>query len=218
MLREEMFARWRKLWEDRGAPQSPVIDAAFERLYALYSDPLRGYHNLVHIKFCLDEYENVKHLARHRHSLAAAIWWHDVIYDPKRGDNEEKSMQFARDEMLHFGESPHFINKVCGIIMATVHSGGVIDPDQQLMCDIDLAGLGTPDFEIMRANSRGIRHEYAHVPEDVYIAKRGEILTEFAKRPSLFYTPHFRAAYDKQAKENLLREIGELPELAKLAA
>jgi predicted metal-dependent HD superfamily phosphohydrolase len=100
--------------------------------------------------------------------------------------------------------------------MATIHAGGVIDPDQQLMCDIDLASLGTPDWNVMCANSRGIRKEYAHVPQDVYVQKRGEILGGFADRESLYYTPHFRGLYTERAKSNIRREIAILPELAKL--
>ncbi len=215
-LHDELLARWRKLWDDRGTPRTPDIDAAFERLWLLYSDPERGYHNIEHIKFCLDEFDTVQRLSRHRFALEAAIWWHDVIYDPRRPDNEEKSMRFATNEMLLLGESPHFIARVSGIIMATIHAGGVIDPDQQLMCDIDLASLGTPDFEIMCSNSRGIRKEYAHVPHDVYVQRRGEILSGFADRESLYYTPHFRGLYTERAKSNIRREIAILPELAKL--
>ncbi|MBP9757579.1 MAG: N-methyl-D-aspartate receptor NMDAR2C subunit [Candidatus Pacebacteria bacterium] len=214
-LRHGMLARWRRLWIDRAAPDPTMTDEAFERLYLLYTDPARGYHGLDHIRFCLDEFETVRHLARHKHALEAAIWWHDVIYDPKRGDNEQKSMEFAEQELVSFGESPHFIAKVSGNIMATVHKGGIIDTDQQLICDIDLAGLGTPNFEIMRANSRGIRKEYSFYPEADYVKGRTAILNGFADRDSMYYTPHFRAKYTEQAKQNIRREVAELPELAK---
>lgn len=215
-MRHEMLARWRRLWIDRAAPDPKMTDAAFERLYALYTDPARGYHDIAHIKFCLDEFETVRHLARHKYAVEAAIWWHDVIYDPTRNDNEEQSMKMAEQELVSFGESPHFMAKVGGIIMATVHKGGVIDPDQQLMCDIDLASLGTPSWETVCANSRGIRKEYAHVPEDVYVQRRSEILTGFADRESMYYTPSFRGRYSVQARVNIRREVEHLVELSKL--
>ena len=214
-LRDHMLARWRRLWINRAADPA-MTDAAFERLYALYSDPARGYHDLAHIKFCLDEFDTVRHLARHKHSVEAAIWWHDVIYDPTRGDNEERSALMAEQELASFGEAFGFMKRVYDIIMATVHKGGIVDPDQQLMCDIDLASLGTSSWETVCANSRGIRKEYAHVPEKLYVEKRSEILTGFALRESMYYTPHFREKYSARAKDNILREVAILPTLAKL--
>ena len=67
-----------------------------EELTAAYSAPNRHYHNLAHIQDCLDQLARVDGLsASERAILEAAIWWHDVVYDPARSDNEELSAQLA---------------------------------------------------------------------------------------------------------------------------
>ena len=102
MLREEMFARWLKLWDERGTPRTAAIDAAFDRLYMLYTDPERGYHNLEHIKFCLDEYDTVRHLSRHKFSLEAAIWWHIEQVTPSRARLASSSVPVAISAKLEW--------------------------------------------------------------------------------------------------------------------
>ena len=58
--------------------------------------PDRHYHNLAHIRDCLVELAHVDGLSdAEREILTEAIWWHDVVYDPTRSDNEELSAQLA---------------------------------------------------------------------------------------------------------------------------
>src|SRR5262245_40831373 len=67
-----------------------------EQLIAAYTAPGRHYHNLAHIEDCLAALARVEDLSpRERDILTEAIWWHDVVYDATRGDNEELSAQLA---------------------------------------------------------------------------------------------------------------------------
>ncbi len=71
-----------------------------EDLIAAYAAPVRHYHNLAHIQDCLGQLARVDALsASERAILEAAIWWHDVVYDPTRSDNEELSAQLAEQNL-----------------------------------------------------------------------------------------------------------------------
>src|SRR5260370_5522098 len=63
---------------------------------AAYGARGRHYHNLTHIEDCLGALAGVKNLAAaEREILTEAIWWHDVVYDSTRSDNEEQSARLA---------------------------------------------------------------------------------------------------------------------------
>src|SRR5439155_9654945 len=71
-----------------------------EQLAAAYTAPGRHYHNLTHIEDCLGALARVENLsALDREILSAAIWWHDVVYDATRADNEELSAQLAEQHV-----------------------------------------------------------------------------------------------------------------------
>ncbi len=83
---------------------------------------------------------------------------------------------------------------------------GVSETDMAIMLDIDLSILGKPwkQYDEYRKN---IRQEYVKVPWGIYAPKRAGILSNFLKRPQLFYFPFFFDQYEQQARTNLEREI-----------
>ncbi len=66
-----------------------------------YSEPQRAYHTLTHIAHMLGLVEQYQSRLCHHTNVALATWFHDVIYEPKRNDNEEASRdlwcEFARE-------------------------------------------------------------------------------------------------------------------------
>jgi predicted metal-dependent HD superfamily phosphohydrolase len=71
-----------------------------EDLVAAYNAPGRHYHNLAHIEDCLAALARVDNLSvAEREILSEAIWWHDVVYDATRTDNEELSAQLAEQHV-----------------------------------------------------------------------------------------------------------------------
>lgn len=68
-----------------------------------YTSSGLAYHNLEHIAACLSLLEEYKHLASGYNQVEVALWYHDVVYDPKQKDNEEKSAALARDHLLRMG-------------------------------------------------------------------------------------------------------------------
>jgi len=60
------------------------------------------------------------------------------------------------------------------------------------------------------AYAAAIRQEFIHVPERDYRAGRAKVLGQFAARPVIFPDTAFAARYDRQARENLARELASL--------
>jgi predicted metal-dependent HD superfamily phosphohydrolase len=177
-----------------------------EELVAAYTAPGRHYHNLAHIEDCLGALARVEDLSSlERDTLSEAIWWHDVVYDPTRADNEELSARLAEQ---HVRED---LRQEVGRLIRLTRTHDV-QPDDRLgaiLISIDLSILGAEPARY-DAYAAAIRQEFIHVPEADYRAGRAKVLSQFARRPVIFPDAAFAARYDRQARENLARELASL--------
>jgi predicted metal-dependent HD superfamily phosphohydrolase len=177
-----------------------------DELVAAYTAPGRHYHNLTHIEDCLGALGGVDHLsAAEREILTEAIWWHDVIYDATRSDNEELSARLAEQHIR-----PDLRQEVGRLIRLT--KAHQVEPEDRLgaiLISIDLSILGAEPARY-DAYAAAIRTEFAHVPERDYRAGRAKVLSQFAVRPVIFPDAGFAGRYDRQARENLARELASL--------
>jgi predicted metal-dependent HD superfamily phosphohydrolase len=177
-----------------------------DELIAAYTAPGRHYHNLKHIEDCLGVLAGVDGLsAVEREILGTAIWWHDVIYDPTRPDNEELSAQLAEQ---HVG--PDLGQEVGRLIRLT--KSHQVEPEDRLgaiLISIDLSILGAEPAQY-DAYAAAIRKEFAHVGDRDYRSGRAKVLSQFAARPVIFPDAVFARRYDRQARENLARELASL--------
>jgi predicted metal-dependent HD superfamily phosphohydrolase len=177
-----------------------------EELVAAYTAPSRHYHNLTHIEDCLDALASVDNLSPlDREILSEAIWWHDVVYDATRSDNEELSARLAEQ---HVRED---LRQEVGRLIRLTKTHNV-QPDDRLgaiLISIDLSILGAAPARY-DAYAAAIRQEFIHVPEADYRVGRARVLSQFAARPVIFPDAAFAAKYDRQARENLARELASL--------
>jgi predicted metal-dependent HD superfamily phosphohydrolase len=177
-----------------------------EDLIAAYTAPGRHYHNLAHIEDCLAALARVQNLSTiEREILSEAIWWHDLIYDAARSDNEELSARLAEQ---HVRED---LRQEVGRLIRLTRTHDV-QPDDRLgaiLISIDLSILGAEPARY-DAYAAAIRQEFIHVPEGDYRAGRAKVLSQFASRPVIFPDAAFAARYDRQARENLARELASL--------
>ena len=185
--------------------------AASEALKARYGEPHRRYHAWAHIEACLAELDQLHGLdGRERRLLEYALWWHDAVYDPRRGDNEEQSAELARTELAGLGEPVEVRDEVARLILLTKgHEVGPGDRLGALLVSIDLAILGAPD-EAYRAYAAAVREEYAFVPEDAFRAGRAAILGRILASPAIYPDPAFAARLEQRARANLAAEIERL--------
>src|SRR5262249_9112881 len=91
--RDGAARRWRRLWRALGSAAAPM--AALDALLAAYAERHRAYHDFAHIRACLRELDRVAASAAHPEEVEVALWFHDAVYDPRRGDNEERSAAWA---------------------------------------------------------------------------------------------------------------------------
>ncbi len=195
---------WATLMSTLGNPKGS--EAVLKDLLARYSEPHRGYHNLVHIVAMLDELELV---GENDSAVALAIWFHDAVYDPKAKDNEEQSAKLAKDSIKQIGLPDPLDEQVNDLIMDTKHTTVPIDRAAQILVDIDLMVLGKPKKEF-DAYEIGIRKEYEWVPQPDFCAGRSKMLQSFLDRPSIYSTELFRDKYESAARKNLGRSIEQL--------
>jgi predicted metal-dependent HD superfamily phosphohydrolase len=110
-----------------------------DELVAAYTAQGRHYHNLAHIEDCLGALARVDNLsAAEREILVEAIWWHDVVYDATRADNEELSARLAE---AHVRAD---ISREVGRLIRLTRTHQVL-PDDRLgavLISIDLSILG----------------------------------------------------------------------------
>jgi len=182
-----------------------------DELLAAWAEPTRAYHGTTHLIDCLARLDETR---REPPALLveAALWYHDAIYDPHEADNEAQSAGWAARALGGLGVPPGQLDEVARLILLTRYTSPAEDPDGHLVCDIDLAILGRPwhDFQIYEA---AIRSEYAWVPARAYRAARIEVLRAMLARVPLYGTESFRERYERPARENLRRSIGELTAL-----
>jgi predicted metal-dependent HD superfamily phosphohydrolase len=200
--------QWRNFWQSLGARGDAV--ATWQRLHAAYTEAGRAYHDLQHIDHCLKEFAGVRRLADDAKGVEAAIWFHDVIYDPRAKDNEEQSADFADSVLAAAGLSEVFRQRVRALILATKHDRPPADTDAALVVDIDLSILGQSSARYAEFE-RQIRFEYAWVSDVEFAAGRAAILKGFLNREHIFRHEAFAARYEQQARENIAWALARLP-------
>lgn len=200
--------RWTHLWQDLSSagPAEPVYKDIMKR----WSEPHRHYHNLQHLDECLALLDEYKSQAQQPAVLEIALWFHDVIYDPKaHGTNEQQSAELARSTLRAAHISEGIIKQAHQLIMLTQHHLPDDTPEAALMCDIDLAILGQ-NRERFQTYEQAIRAEYAWVPEADYKKGRSQFLKTFLQRPHIYTTPVFQTRFEETARQNLQASIERL--------
>lgn len=190
--------------------EGDAAERAWSSLRSGYSEKNRFYHNLDHIVAMLRRFDEVEPADA---AIEFAIWYHDVVYDPRAADNEEKSADLFRDDLGSILPVA-FVEKVCRLIMATDHrvpSSG--DMDESLIRDIDLSILAEKS-EIYQKYARAIRLEYAHVPDATYREGRARVLRKFLE-DRIFLSDRF-GGMEEDARRNIQEELvildrGDLP-------
>ncbi len=199
--------RWRGFWQRIGARGEPL--PVHDEFVRAYLQPHRAYHNLRHIDDCLRQLDLARDLAESPDAVEMALWFHDVVYEPRAKDNEEKSAEWARRVGRDAGLAGEFATAVEALILATKHDALPATPDARLIVDIDLSILGRsgPDFD---AYEEAIRQEYRWVPDLLFRPGRAKILRAFLARPAIYSTQRFHAHLEQAARKNLERSLVRL--------
>ncbi|WP_201605767.1 hypothetical protein [Psychrobacter immobilis] len=193
------------------------VDRLWQNIVTRYGEPQRAYHTLNHIEQLLVQFENIKQVLSEPHIIALALYYHDVIYDPARSDNELQSAEFAT-EALGFYLSTEQCQQIHALIMMTANHqlDTLVDSDKYndaaYLLDMDLSILGAP-WPIYKQYAKAIRQEYAHVADDNYRDGRTAVLQGLLAHPKLYLTDHYYNQLETQARDNIKRELTSLAAL-----
>jgi len=171
-----------------------------------YNEPHRFYHNMDHIDFMLERGKNL--LNREQY---LAVLFHDIVYDPKRKDNEEKSASLMY-KMLDEGYdtmkecSGEAVDVIANIILDT-RTHKATRPESELVLDLDLLGMGL-DYDTFRINGENIRKEFSHLSDVEWKIGRSHFFRELLKKP-IFITKRF-SHFEEAARKNIKREMESL--------
>lgn len=137
-----------------------------------YSEPHRFYHNLDHISSMCEEANRRGVLTD---ELLLSIFFHDIIYDPKATDNEEKSAELYRDISGH-----SFNSTIFQAILDTKTHKATSELSANL-CDLDLQVLYGGFMDFMDFENK-IFKEYQWVDLTIYKKERIKILANLGVR------------------------------------
>jgi len=201
------LASWRSLWDRLGAtvPSAEVCDDLLRR----YGERHRAYHTRQHLNECLALLDDARSLCVEPDEVAAALWFHDAIYAPRRADNEVRSADWLAHVSTAAGVDHARVARMHALVMATCHDAVPVDQDAQVLVDIDLSILGAP-IERFDKYEQQVRREYRWVPMLIYSSKRAAILAAFLARPRIYSTRRFFDRFETLARDNILRSLSRL--------
>lgn len=203
--------KWRSLFLPKQYDQT-LGDQLFNKLFKNYHSRKRHYHNAEHIINMLKLSDLYAVHLQQKDVVDLAIFYHDVIYNPLRKDNEERSARRAARELkqLHFTKEKIELIKIY-ILATKTHDlqGFSKESDLAYLLDFDLAILGA-DWETYLVYTQNIRKEYHIYPESMYKPGRAKVLQHFLEKPRIYYTNVFYQNSEAKARENLGKELEEL--------
>lgn len=184
----------------------------YEEIEKKYTSNRRHYHNLYHIAALLRFCEQYTGELNNHDVVAFAVFYHDIIYNPLRKDNEPRSAQLAVKRLQALQVPAAAIEQVKLYIEATqthavtaavTHMG-----DLQLFLDFDMSILAA-DWENYEAYTRQVRKEYRIYPDKLYYPGRKKFLEHCLQTEFIFQTEVFRKKYEGVARENIKKELQE---------
>lgn len=194
-----------------------IVEKLFQQVVKAYSAPGRHYHDMNHLYGVVSMWNDHKHLLKDADAIFLAAIYHDIVYNPKRNDNELKSWYFFHNKISFqfnpYGNNDIFLmtQKIFKAILATKHNEESKkfwedDKDIQYLLDFDLEILGTRHESTYEWYRKGVRKEYSIYPLKAYKVGRKAVLESFLKRKEIYLTPEFKKI-EKRARKNLNNEI-----------
>jgi predicted metal-dependent HD superfamily phosphohydrolase len=149
--RDRLSYRWRELARRHGC-ETTRAEMVLDQVRKDYSEPNRQYHTIEHIGSLLHQLEKHGQAVVDRDAVVLAILLHDVVYDPLRHDNEEKSAALAGARLAFLGFPGGVNAKVEQYINATKHAPDFVtsDCDLAVLLDLDLSTLAAAPAEYRR--------------------------------------------------------------------
>lgn len=201
----ELKAKWFEL-TSRYTDNDQLIDKLWEEIEKSYSYKKRHYHNLTHLEHMLTMAVKYKIHLNDFDTVLFSIYYHDIVYNPKRQDNEQKSAEIAHNHLTRLSMPSEKTTNCINQIMATKYHEHSADNDTNYFVDLDLAILGESPKHY-KDYAEKIRKEYAMYPTGLFNKARKNVLQHFLKRDKIYQTKLFQDLMEEQARANLNAEL-----------
>ena len=201
----DLKQEWEKLCA-RYTSDVALAGTLWEELEQAYTSKDRYYHSLTHITYMLELAEKYKQENLKYDPLLFAIFYHDIIYNPSRSDNEAESAELAEARLKSIGLPAADTAFVKEMILATKSHQQQQNETANFLLDLDLAilGAGWQKYNMYR---EAVRKEYSIYPDAVYKSGRKSVLQRFLAQTHIYKTQLFRDRLELQARENLRMEL-----------
>lgn len=174
----------------------------YQTLIYMYGEPHRYYHTTEHLlkMFHLLDELNLSLSRKDMKKIYFAIFFHDLVYNPKLNNNEEKSSE----AWLLFAEVNNIDADLClsinEMILATKKHVKTSNFITNLFLDLDLSILGSSPSEFNKYEE-SIRNEYSFVPLEIYNIERRKVMVKFN---GAYFTELMEAKFGKNRLNNLM--------------
>ena len=207
---EHLEYRWHQLMRRQKAPAQYIVPL-WREITSAYTGNSRHYHNLTHLSELFTQADQFKDQIEDFDTLELAIWYHDIIYQCLRKDNEEKSAIFAKYRLEAINYPREKLVSCYQQINATKKHELVPenDKDTAWLLDFDLAILGS-NWGTYWDYTQKIRQEYSIFPTFLYNRGRRKVLKLFLEKSQIFKTTTYVERYEQSARENIARELALL--------
>jgi predicted metal-dependent HD superfamily phosphohydrolase len=194
------FEAWAAL-----AGDSPTSRTEWAAVVDAWSQPHRRYHDLAHLAAVLGLVDELEGAAADPDAVRLAAWYHDVVYDPERGDNEQVSAERARAGLRGLVPDERLDEVVRLVLLTAGHDPARDDANGAVLCDADLAVLAAPP-EAYAAYASAIRLEYGRLSDEEFTGGRIAVLEHLLALPELYRTEAAQPWTDT-ARANLTAEL-----------
>jgi predicted metal-dependent HD superfamily phosphohydrolase len=189
--------------------QSGLMEECWLEIEASYSSRNRYYHTLSHLQNVMDELTASQQDISDWHVMQFSVYYHDIVYNALKNNNEEKSAALAESRMQSLQVPTEKITKAKLLILATKGHHVSSDPEINIFTDADLAVLGKP-WNVYSEYARQIRKEYSVYPDLIYNPGRKKVLNHFLSMERIYKTDLFFQRYETKSRSNMEKELKEL--------
>ena len=181
-----------------------LITQLWQEIKTAHSEPTRYYHTLKHLEHIYKELQTFKLSP----ILEFSIFYHDIVYDAKKRNNEEQSAHIAKQRLEQLTIRKELNTKVCQLILETkMHKASSLD--NELFLDADLSILAS-DEKTYEKYIYNVRKEYAIYDDVSYFKGRKKVIKLFLEKERIYMSEDFHELYEKKARENLEQELTKL--------
>lgn len=183
-----------------------LVGKLWEEIEKSYSEKKRHYHKLSHLEQLLTQLTEVKDKINNWETVLFTLYYHDVVYNARKSDNEEQSAKLAEKRMKQLSVPDKMIENCKAQILATKQHLDNSDSDTNYFTDADLSVLGQ-DWATYAEYYQNVRKEYSIYPNLIYNPGRKKVLKHFLEMERIYKTDYFYSKFEERAKQNLKIEF-----------